>query len=87
MNISKKSEQVKNTIDEVFSGVLVIKMSSAFLYIHEKIDTVITAHKKVLLKYIKQSVINSHLFTSLFNICSVKYLLKNGVLYKSEDRL
>ena len=60
----KKSEKVKNTTDEVFSGVLVIKLSNAFLYIHEKIDTVVTAHKKVLLKYIKLSVIHSHLFTS-----------------------
>ena len=83
----QKSEQVKNTTDEVFSGVLVIKLSNAFLYIHEKIDTVITAHKKVLLKYIKLSVIHSHLFTSLFDFCSVKYILKDGVLYKSEDRL
>jgi len=70
------SEIVKNSSNEVFGGVLPIKLYNAYFFITQKIDNVIAEYQKIRMRYVKLNMIHFYLFTAnILNISNMIVIL------------
>jgi len=72
----ENNEEVKNITESVYSGSLAIKLVNAYEVINKKINTIVSAQYKTLMKYNKITVIHYHFFTaSTMNVGRVAVII------------
>ena len=59
-----KDEKIKDITDEVFTGSMLIKLANAYVFINNKINTIVTQYKTKMMEYLKKNIIYNCIFTS-----------------------